>query len=94
METEVSQQQQEILKRMNKAQKKFKKLGTSIGLKQLEGVERIVFRTKTDAVFYIDGPVVLESRPGEYAVSGEFKSLNLDKEGLKAKLKQMGEAQG
>lgn len=64
----------------SKGEKKFKKAIAKMGLKPVEGIERVTFRTQKDFIVYIDNPeVVTTGSTSSYIIFGEAKFLEFDK---------------
>lgn len=62
-------------KKVNRGEKKFKKAMTKLGMKSIEGINRVTIRKGKGLLLYIDNPDVLSSPGAEnsYIIFGEAK---------------------
>jgi nascent polypeptide-associated complex subunit alpha len=78
----------------SKGEKKFKKAIGKMGMKPVEGIERVTLRTQKDFIMYIDNPeVVTTGNAGSYIIFGEAKFLDFSQQGSTKLLEKMREAQ-
>merc|ERR1719152_800562 len=60
----------------SRGEKKFKKSLVKMGMKQVEGVNRVTLKTTKNFVLYIDDPDILKSTESAYVIFGEAKFLD------------------
>jgi nascent polypeptide-associated complex subunit alpha len=78
----------------SKGEKKFKKAIGKMGMKPVEGIERVTIKTAKDFVMYIDNPeVVTTGAAGSYIIFGEAKFLDFSSQNASRLLDKMKETQ-
>merc|ERR1712039_446316 len=68
--------QKDGVHKASRGEKKFKKSLVKMGMKQVEGVNRVTLKTNKNFVLYIDDPDVLKSTDSAYVIFGEAKFLD------------------
>jgi nascent polypeptide-associated complex subunit alpha len=78
----------------SKGEKKFKKAIGKMGMKPVEGIERVTLKTQKDFIMYIDNPeVVTTGNAGSYIIFGEAKFLDFSSQNASRLLDKMKETQ-
>lgn len=78
----------------SKGEKKFKKAIGKMGMKPVEGIERVTLKTQKDFIMYIDNPeVVTTGSAGSYIIFGEAKFLDFSSQNASRLLDKMKETQ-
>merc|ERR1711874_51306 len=60
----------------SRGEKKFKKSLVKMGLKQVEGINRVTLKTNKNFVLYIEDPDILKSTDNAYVIFGECKMFD------------------
>jgi nascent polypeptide-associated complex subunit alpha len=78
----------------SKGEKKFKKAIGKMGMKPVEGIERVTLKTQKDFIMYIDNPeVVTTGNVGSYIIFGEAKFLDFSSQNANRLVDKLKETQ-
>lgn len=92
--TEHDHDHQDDSHKASKGEKKFKKAIGKMGMKPVEGIERVTVKTQKDFIMYIDQPeVVTTGNAGSYIIFGEAKFLDFSSQNATRFLDKMKETQ-